>query len=445
MIARYSLPEMAAVFSEEARLETWLEVELAACAACEEAGLVPAGTAARVRAKARLDARRTAEIEAVVHHDVIAFLSMVAESAGQDARHLHRGMTSSDLVDSALGLTVRRAGALLLEASERLLEAVVVLAERHRETLCVGRTHGVHAEVTTFGLRALSWACELARARESVAAAVRRAATGKLSGAVGNFAHLAPAVESAFCARLGLAAEPVASQVVARDRLAGLFGSLAVLGGAMERVALDVRLGQRTECGELSEPFAASQKGSSSMPHKRNPILCERLSGMSRLLRAYAVAGYENVALWEERDISHSSVERVALADAFLVAFYMARTLHGVIDGLEVGVERMRRNLEETRGLIYSQRVLLALVEAGLERDTAYRVVQGHALAAREGGPDFRQRVEADPAARSALGERLAECFDLAPLRRHWSELFERGRVAARAGGELPVGATAAR
>jgi adenylosuccinate lyase len=445
VIARYRLPEMAAHFGEEARLATWLAVELAACRAGEGAGLVPPGTAERIAARVRLDARRAAEIEAAVHHDVIAFLSMVAESAGDDARHLHRGLTSSDLVDSALGVTVREAGAVLVAEMEALTEAVLALAERHRKTVCVGRTHGVHAEPTTFGLRALSWACELARAREGVRAGVARAATGKLSGSVGNFAHLSPAVEAAFCAALGLAPEPVATQVVARDRLAALLGSFAVFGGTVERVALAIRLGQRTECGELFEPFAAGQKGSSSMPHKRNPILCERLVGMSRLLRAYALAGYENQALWEERDIAHSSVERVALADAFHVAFYLARTLRRVVEGLEVRAERMRANLEATRGLVHSQRVLLALVEAGMARDEAYRRVQGHALATADGGDDFRRRLEGDPAIREVLGEKLAGCFDPAPLARHWDELFARAVGAARSGGELHAVAQGAR
>lgn len=446
MIDRYSLPEMARLFREEARLEAWLAVELAACEAGEEAGLVPDGTAARIRGRVRLDAKRAAEIESQVHHDVIAFLSMVAESAGEEARHLHLGMTSSDLVDSAMGWTVRQAGAVLRSELDACIEAVLDLAERHRDTICIGRSHGVHAEPTTFGLRALSWGCELARARAWVLRALARAATGKLSGAVGNFAHLTPAIEASFCEKLGLRAEPVASQVVARDRMATLLAALAVLGGALERVALDVRLGQRTECGELLEPFESGQKGSSSMPHKRNPILCERIAGLARLLRGYAVVGFENQPLWEERDISHSSAERVAVPDALCTIYYMTRTLRRVVAGLDVRAERMRANLESTGGLIFSQRLLLALVDGGMRRDDAYRKVQTHALAAVQGGVGFQARVAADPELRVLLGDGLEACFALEPLTRHWVELFERGVEAVRHGdGELLPQAAGAR
>ena len=273
MIERYQLPEMAELFSDQARLQAWLEVELAACEASEKAKLVPSGTAERIRAKARIDAERALEIESEVHHDVIAFLTMLAESAGREARYLHQGMTSSDLVDSALAITVKRAGEIMLTAVDDLRAAALELARAHRETICIGRTHGVHAEPTIFGLRALSWATELSRTRRRLANTVSEAATGKLSGSVGNFAHLPPSVEEDFCARLGIGHEPVASQIVGRDRLAALVTSLAVLGGAIERIAIDIRLGQRTECGELFEPFSSGQKGSSSMPHTI-PVLC---------------------------------------------------------------------------------------------------------------------------------------------------------------------------
>jgi adenylosuccinate lyase len=437
VIERYSRPEMAALFTDEARLATWLEVELAAAEACEAEGRVPAGTAKRVRERVRLDAHRALEIEAEVHHDVIAFLSMVAESAGDDARHLHHGMTSSDLVDSALAVTVGRAGDRLLAEVAALREATLLLAERHRATVMPGRTHGVHAEPITFGLKALSWAAELRRAELRLRGAVREAAVGKLSGAVGTFAHLPPSVEAEFCRRLGIGAEPVATQVVARDRLAALLGAIALLGAAIERLAVNVRLLQRTETAELFEAFAHGQKGSSAMPHKRNPVLAERLCGVARLLRAYGGAALENVALWDERDISHSSVERVIVADAFLAADYATALARTVVEGLEVRAEKMRRDLESTRGLVFSQRVLLALVAAGLPRDDAYRRVQRHALAAFDSGEDFRERVRRDPEVGGVLGEGLEACFDLAPYLAHVDALFARGLEAAGASVEV--------
>ena len=431
MIARYSRPAMAALFTEEARLATWLEVELAACEACEAVGRVPGGTAKRIRERAQLDPARALAIEAEVHHDVIAFLSMVAESAGDDARHLHHGMTSSDLVDSALGLTLQRAGLLLLEGIRALRGALVALADRHRRTVMVGRTHGVHAEPITFGLKVLSWATEIARAEARVETALREASVGKLSGAVGTFAHLPPEVEEDFLRRLGLGAEPVATQVVARDRLAALLGAIALLGTALERIGTNLRLLQRTETGEALEPFAKGQKGSSAMPHKRNPVLAERLCGLARLLRSYSLTGLENVALWDERDISHSSAERVIVADAFLVADYGVHLLREVIEGLEVRPDAMRRNLEAGGGLVYSQRVLLALVAAGVTRDDAYRRVQRHALAAARGEGGFHERVTADPEIGGVLGSKLAPCFDPDALLAHVDDVFERGRAAA--------------
>jgi adenylosuccinate lyase len=438
VIARYALPEMAEVFSEPSRLAVWLEVELAACEACETAGLIPAGTAERIRGRAVIEPARALAIEAEVHHDVIAFLSMIAESAGEGARHLHKGMTSSDLVDSAQAVQLARAGGVLGGEIERLRSTLLELALRHRETLCIGRSHGVHAEPISFGVKVLGWAAEVRRAQVRLSGAVAEASIGKLSGAVGNFAHLPPAVETEFCARLGILPEPVATQVVARDRIAALLGALALCAATMERIALDIRLSQRTECGELYEPFGSRQKGSSAMPHKRNPILCERLCGMARLVRGYATAAMENVALWEERDISHSSVERVILPDAFLTVHYMAVTLAGILSGLEVRTGRMQQNIESTRGLIFSGRVLLGLVEAGVARDEAYRRVQVHAQATLDGGPDFHDRVNGDPEVGGLLGSRLEEFFDLSPYLAHVDTLFARGLEAA--GGEVTPG-----
>jgi adenylosuccinate lyase len=432
MIDRYARPAMRRVWSDERRLELWLEVELAVTAERESRGEVPAGTVERLRARARLDAARMLAIEAEVHHDVIAFLSMVAESAGEDARHLHAGLTSSDLVDTALAMQLREAGGLLEAEAARVRRAAWSLAERHRATPMVGRTHGVHAEPITFGLKCLGWCEELGRDLERLAAALAGVAVGKFSGAVGTLAHLSPEVESGALGRLGLTPEPVATQVVQRDRHAALLAVLAVLGGTLERIALEVRHLQRTEVREAEEPFAERQKGSSAMPHKRNPVRCERVCGLARLLRAGALAGLEDQALCHERDISHSSVERVVLPDAFLAADFMCAEMAWVLEGLRVHPDAMRRNLEAGGGLVFSQRVLLALTEAGLARDEAYRVVQRHALAALDGGTPFREGLAADPEVATRLSPaRLEGCFDLAPFFRHVDALFERaGRPA---------------
>ena len=427
MIDRYSLPEMTAVWSDAHRLDTWLRVELAATAAREARGEVPAGVSARVREKARLDLARMLAIEADVHHDVIAFLSMVAESVGDDARHLHTGMTSSDLVDTALALQVSEAGRVLVAALARLRRAAWKLAQAHRRTPMAGRSHGVHAEPITFGLKALLWCEELGRGLDRVQAGLEDCATGKFSGAVGTLVHLDPEVEVSALASLGLRPEPVANQVVQRDRHAALLSALAVTGGTLDKIALEIRHLMRTEVREAEEPFGEKQKGSSAMPHKRNPVRCERVCGLARLLRGYALAGFENQALWHERDISHSSVERVVLPDAFLVLHFMAVDLAGVLEGLRVHPDRMRANLDAGGGLVFSQRVLLALTKSGMARDDAYRVVQGHALAASDGGAPFRAALEADPAVLAALPpEALAGCFDLDYYLRSVDAIFAR-------------------
>ncbi|MCC6650813.1 MAG: adenylosuccinate lyase [Candidatus Eisenbacteria bacterium] len=427
MIARYCRPEMAKVWSDERRLELWLDVELAATAAREERGDVPAGTAARIRAQARLRLERMLEIESEVHHDVIAFLSMVAESVGDDARHLHTGMTSSDLVDTALALQVREAGAVLVPQVRRLHRAAWALAQKHRRTPMAGRSHGVHAEPITFGLKCLVWSEELGRGLDRLQEGLRGCAVGKFSGAVGTLVHLDAEVEESALRSLGLEPEPVANQVVQRDRHAALLCAVAVLGGTMEKIALEVRHLMRTEVREAEEPFTDKQKGSSAMPHKRNPIRSERVCGMARLLRAYAIAGLENQPLWHERDISHSSVERVILPDAFFTAHSMAHDLVYVIEGLRVNPARMLANLDSGGGLVFSQRVLLALTEAGMARDAAYRVVQGHAITAADGGAPFRAALEADPAVTGLLGaDGLARCFELDHYLRSVDAIFAR-------------------
>ncbi len=429
---------MSRAWSDARRLQHWLDVELAVTAAREARREAPAGVAARLRQRVRLDAERMAAIEAEVGHDVIAFLSMVAETAGDDARHLHVGLTSSDVVDTALALQIVEAGTLLSQALATLHEGVWDLAERHRHTPMVGRTHGVHAEPITFGLKVLGWSEELGRHVLPLADALRGCSVGKCSGAVGTLAHLDPEVEERALASLGLVPEPVASQVVSRDRHAVLLARLALLGGTLERIALEIRHLQRSEVREAEEPFSERQKGSSAMPHKRNPVRCERVCGLSRLLRGYAVAGMENQALWHERDISHSSAERVILPDAFLVADFMLAELGAILSGLRVYPETMRRNLDAGGGLVYSQRVLLDLTAAGLARDEAYRIVQGHALAALDGVGSFRARLEADPGVRSVLSaERLAACFDLAATLRNVDALFARATTPA---GRTPAG-----
>ncbi len=414
MIDRYCRPEMAAVWADARRLAWWLDVELAATAARQARGEVPAGTVEGIRSRARLDLARMLAIESEVHHDVIAFLSMVSESVGDDARYLHAGMTSSDLVDTALACQIQEAGRVLAEELHRVRRAAWKLAQAHRRTPMVGRTHGVHAEPITFGLKCLLWSEELGRGLDRLQAGLEGCAVGKYSGAVGTLAHLSAEVEVAALASLDLSPEPVANQIVQRDRHAALLASLALMGGTLEKIALEVRHLMRTEVREAEEPFTERQKGSSAMPHKRNPIRSERVCGMARLLRGYAIAGFEDQALWHERDISHSSVERVALPDAFLVLHHMAYDVAYVLEGLRVNEPRMRANLESGGGLVFSQRVLLALTEAGLARDEAYLVVQEHALTAVDGGRSFRDGLAADPVVSEKLSpEALSACFEL--------------------------------
>ncbi|HEY2924245.1 MAG TPA: adenylosuccinate lyase [Candidatus Eisenbacteria bacterium] len=427
MIARYSRPEMSALFEDAARYRTWLEVELAVCAAMERRGEVPAGVTARIRSRATIDPARVEELEKTVRHDVIAFLTHVADSAGEDARHLHKGMTSSDLVDTALALTLTRACDLLTAEVKRLRGVTRELALRHKETIMVGRTHGVHAEPITFGLKVLVWYEELGRGLERLTRARAGIGVGKLSGAVGTHAHLSLELEEEVLGSLGLVPEPAATQAVQRDRHAELLQAIALLGASLEKIALEIRHLQRTEVLEVEEPFREGQKGSSAMPHKRNPVNCERICGLARLLRANAHASLENVALWHERDISHSSAERVILPDSFLVCDFMTVQLRDVLEGLNVYPDRMRSNLEMTRGLIYSQRVLLALVEKGMSREDAYAVVQRHAMAAWRAEPDLASRLGGDPEVTRVLSkEKLLACFDPGTFTRHVNRIFER-------------------
>jgi adenylosuccinate lyase len=423
VIARYSRPAMTAVWSDAGKLRRWLDVELAALEAWAEIGVVPSEAAREIVERAVVPTpERVAELEAQLHHDTAAFVDAVAEQFGPVGRWFHYGLTSSDVVDTALALQIQDAGRLILEGVERALAAVVARAEEHRATLCMGRTHGVHAEPTTFGLKLAVWAFELDRARQRLTAALEGLRVGKLSGAVGQYAAIDPEVERLACERLGLEPSPASTQILQRDRHAELLAALAITAGSLDKFALEIRHLARTEVREVEEPFAKGQKGSSAMPHKRNPVVAERICGLARVVRAAAVTGFENQALWHERDISHSSAERVAIPDAFLALDYMLDKFAWLVEGLVVRPERMRRNLDSSHGLYFSQRLLLALVESGLERDEAYRLVQRHAMLAWEEEQDFRELVRRDPEVRVDLDA----VFDESAYTRHVDEVFER-------------------
>jgi adenylosuccinate lyase len=435
MIPRYSRPEMARLWTPEHRYATWLQVELAAGRAMADAGLVPKAAIDECTARAgnftAEDAARIDEIEKVTRHDVIAFLTFLEERIGPAAKHLHFGMTSSDVLDTSLALLLREAADLLLEGVDKARAAVEKRAFEHKRTPCIGRSHGIHAEPTTFGWKLAVWADELSRARTRLQSARETIAVGKLSGAVGTFAHLSPAIEEASMRSLGLKAAPASTQIIQRDRHAEYFTSLALAGASLEKFATEIRHLQRTEVREAEEAFGKGQKGSSAMPHKRNPILSENLSGLARLLRGYALSAMEDVALWHERDISHSSVERVIGPDATVTLDFMLHRFAGLMEGLRVHPERMRENLEATRGLVFSQPVLLKLIEHGMERQAAYVVVQRNAMRVWDEGRDFKSLLAEDPEVKALLkpGE-LEACFDLQHELRHVDAVF--GRVFGR-------------
>jgi adenylosuccinate lyase len=422
---------MARIWSDEGKLAHWLEVELAALEAGAETGAIPAAAVAEIRARARAPSpQRVAELEERTHHDVAAFVDAVAEQLGTDGRWFHYGLTASDVLDTALALQIREAGTLLLAGLERAFAAVAARAEEHRQTLQIGRTHGIHAEPTTFGLKLAGWAFELERARTRLERALEGLRVGKLSGAVGTYSATDPELERLACERLGLEPAPTSTQILQRDRHAELLSALAITAASLEKFALEIRHLARTEVGEAMEPFGRGQKGSSAMPHKRNPVVSERICGLARVVRAAAGVGLENVALWHERDISHSSAERIVIPDAFLALDYMLDRFTWLIEGLVVRGERMRRNLESSHGLFFSQRLLLALVESGLERDKAYRLVQRHALRAWDEEQDFRELVRADHELAGRVD--LDAVFDLTAYTRHVDTVFERLRALVR-------------
>jgi adenylosuccinate lyase len=421
VIRRYTLPELGAVWTERARFEQMLRVEIAVARAQSKRGLIPSEALASIEEHAQVDTERIAEIEATTDHDVIAFVSQVAESVGPDGRYLHLGLTSSDVVDTALALQLRAAGEILLKDCDRLLAALITRARAEAETLMMGRTHSVHAEPITLGHKLAGWAFELDRGRRRLKLAIDEVATGKISGPVGTYSHLAPDIEADVLKELGLHPDPASTQIVQRDRHAGLLTAIAIVGGTLERFATEIRNLQHTEIGELQEPFKAGQKGSSAMPHKRNPILSERIAGLARLLRGYAGTALEDQPLWHERDISHSSAERVILPDATTLLDYMLVKTTGLIEGLVVRSERMRENIERGLGLHASSRVLVALVErGGLSREDAYAIVQRAALRAADERRPLRDLLAVDPtvAAKLTLTD-LDACFDDQAFLRH--------------------------
>jgi len=428
VIARYARPEMSRIWSEEGKLAGWLEVELAALDGWAEIGAVPAEDVAAIRAQAvPPTAERVAEIEQETDHDLAAFVDAVAEQLGPEGRWVHYGLTSSDVVDTALALQIRAAGALILQGIERALVAVARRAEEHRRTVCIGRSHGIHAEPTTFGWKLAGWAFELDRSRGRVERALETCRVGQLSGTVGTYAAIDPEVERIACERLGLEPDPVSTQVISRDRHAELLCALALCATSLDRFATEIRHLARTEVREVEEPFAAGMKGSSAMPHKRNPKVAERLSGLARIVRAASIVGLENMPLWHERDISHSSAERIVVPDAFLALDYMLDRFAWIVEGLVVYPERMERNLWSSHGLFFSHRLLLALIEGGLERRDAYRLVQRTAMRAWDEERDFAELVRADPEIVARLdAAALADVFDLRATIAHLDRVFDR-------------------
>jgi adenylosuccinate lyase len=437
MIPRYTHPDMGRLWSDEHRYHTWLLVETAAAEAMADGGLIPRDAARDIKERGAFDLARIEAIEQTTQHDVIAFTTAVAEKVGPAARWLHFGMTSSDVIDTAQAIQMRDACDVILADLERLAEAVRERAFEHRRTPMIGRTHGVHAEPMTFGLKLALWYSEIRRDIDRIARARRIISVGKLSGAVGTFAHLSPEIEAAMCERLGLAPAAVASQVIQRDRHAELLTTLAIAGASLEKFALEVRGLQKTEIGEVEEPFAKGQKGSSAMPHKRNPIGCEQIVGLARLLRGNAHAALENIALWHERDISHSSVERVILPDSFIALDHMARRFARIVKGMVVYPDRMRENLDRSRGIVFSGTVLLEILSKGVSREQAYEWVQRNAMRSFAEQKDFKTLLLADADVTSTLTRpELERAFDLDEQFRHIDDIFARVFGAAQSNDE---------
>jgi len=426
MIERYSRPQMKKIWSEENKLDQWLKVEIAACEAWAELGEIPRESIAKIR-KASYNPDRVAEFLKVTHHDMTAFLNSVAESLGEESRFIHLGLTSSDVMDTALGLQLTQAANILVQGVAELISVLESKAVEHKYTIMMGRTHGVHAEPTTLGLKIALWTEEMKRNAHRLAEAKKNISVGKISGAVGTYATVPPQVEKIACAKLGLAPAPISSQIIQRDRHAQFITTLAIIGSSLEKFATEIRSLQRTEVREAEEPFEAGQTGSSAMPHKRNPELCERICGLARLIRGYALTSMENIALWHERDISHSSTERITLPDSCLAVDYVLSIFTPVMRGLKVYPENMRRNIELTQGVIFSQRVLLALIDKGLTREEAYKMVQDNAMKAWEEKKSFLSLLEADSRITSHLSKQeLKSLFDYDYYLKHVDNVFER-------------------
>lgn len=428
MIERYTRPEMGALWKDESRFQTWLDVEIAATEAHVQMGLVPAEALAEIKAKAKFDVERIKVIEAEVKHDVIAFLTSVNESVGDAGRYIHRGMTSSDVIDTALALTLRKASKILLKELNALHQAVLGQARKHKHTITIGRSHGIHAEPTTFGFKLAVWLEEVRRHILRLEDATEMISVGKLSGAVGTFSNISPEIEVRTCEILGLTPAPVSTQIIQRDRHAQYVWTLAVIGSSLDKFATEIRHLQKTDILEAEEPFTVGQKGSSAMPHKRNPVGSENISGLARILRANSLAALENIPLWHERDISHSSVERVILPDSTILADYMIHRFTGIIDDIVVYPENMRRNMDVFGGVVFSQAVLLALVDKGLSREDAYKIVQSNAMEAwNKDGSSFKENLLSDERVLAKLTkEEIVDCLDPEKYLKNIDQVFER-------------------
>ncbi len=427
MIQRYTRPEMGTLWTDEAKFQTWLEIEIYACEAQSELGLIPKEAIPVIQQRADFSVARINELEKTLNHDVIAFLTNVAENVGEESRFIHLGLTSSDVGDTALSAMARRAGLLLRDGMRTLRDTIAVQARKYKYTPMIGRTHGIHAEPMTFGLKMAMWHEEMNRNLERIDRAIERISFGKISGAVGTYANIDPFVEKYVCEKMDLTPSPISTQILQRDRHAEFLSTIAIIGGSLEKFATEIRHLQKTEVLEVEEYFAKGQKGSSAMPHKRNPITCERVAGMARLLRGYATAGLENQALWHERDITHSSVERVILPDATIALDYMLAKMKHIVENFFVYPEHMLRNLNGTRGLIFSQQVLLALTKKGMQREDAYRIVQGHAMRVWKEDVHLRDLVGSDPEITAMLSaEELDTCFDVNRGTTHVDMIFDR-------------------
>lgn len=427
MIPRYSRPEMAEIWSDTSRFQIWLQVETLALEGMVKAGLAPQDALDAVRERGAFNTERVLEIESEVKHDVIAFLTNVSENVGPEGRYLHRGMTSSDLLDTAFAVQLKRSGELITQELKVVIQSLVTQAKRYKKTPCIGRSHGIHAEPLTFGLKLLSFVAEFKRHEKRLSSAIEEISVGQISGAVGNYASVPPEIESYVIGQLDLKAETVPTQIIPRDRHAVFFNALALLLSSVERFCVEIRHLQRTEVREVEEAFSKGQKGSSAMPHKKNPILTENMTGFARLVRGYAISAMENVALWHERDISHSSVERVIAPDACILTDFLLHRLNSVVKNLVVHEEQMLKNLNITRGLIFSGTLLIALTDAGIKREDAYRLIQKHALPAWEGGKDFQTRVKEDPEiCKAIVPDKLNDVFNLDRHLAHIDFIFER-------------------